>query len=167
MTVLEYAAKFIQLSHYAPHLVPIEVERAQKFQLGLRPPILNKMLTPRYRNMAQCMNEALEHERWVVKGKRMRDDSATAGSDHRPSKKASSQPFRAPADKTSGPKKPQPAKTEAAKSGISIKERPKGNACLQCGVTGHFKRECPQLGGTGSQAFTSPPQPPQPWNQKQ
>ena len=139
-----------------PHLVPTEAEKDKKFQLGLRPQILNRMLTLRYRNMAQCLNEALEHERWVVKGKRMRDDSATAGGDHRPSKKASSQPFRALADKTSGPKKPQPAKTEATKSGISSRERPKGNAFFQCKVTGHFKRECPQLGGTGSQAFTSP-----------
>src|SRR2546430_13462861 len=101
MTVSEYA-----------HLVPTEAEKARKFQLGLRPTILNWMLTPRYRNMAQCMNEALEHERWVAKGKRMRKD--TTDGDHRPSKKASSQPFQSPADQTSGPKKPQPAKTEVA-----------------------------------------------------
>src|SRR4051812_29088332 len=51
MTVSEYASRFIQLSHYAPHLVLTEAERARKFQLGLCPQILNRMLTPRYRNM--------------------------------------------------------------------------------------------------------------------
>src|SRR3954466_3498464 len=80
MTVSEYASKFIQLSHYAPHLVPTEAEKGRKFQLELRPTILNQMLAPRYRNMAQCMNEALEYERWVAKGKRMRED--TTGGDH-------------------------------------------------------------------------------------
>src|SRR4051812_38462773 len=36
MSVSEYASRFIQLSHYAPHLVPTEAERARKFQLELR-----------------------------------------------------------------------------------------------------------------------------------
>src|SRR3954463_572999 len=89
MSVSEYASRFIQLSHYAPHLVPTEAEKTRKFQLGLRPQILKHMLTPRVRNMAQRMNEALEHERCVAKVKRMRDDSAMAGGDHRHSKKAS------------------------------------------------------------------------------
>ena len=31
MTVSEYASKFIQLSHYALHLVPTEAEKARKF----------------------------------------------------------------------------------------------------------------------------------------
>src|SRR3954464_1927591 len=121
MTVSEYASKFIQLSHYAPYLVLTEAEKARQFQLCLRPQILNQMLTHRFRNMALCMNEALVHERWVAKGKRMRDDSATAGGDHRPSKKAASQPFRASTDKPTGSKKPQPTKTDAARPGISIR----------------------------------------------
>src|SRR4051812_304409 len=104
MTVSEYAAKFIQLSHYAPHLVPTEKEKARKFQLGLRPTILNRMLTPHYLNMAQCMNEALEHERWVAKGKRVREESTTTGGNHRPDKKPSNLTFRAPPDRSSGPK---------------------------------------------------------------
>lgn len=56
MIVTTYAAKFIQLSHYASHLVPTEVERAQKFQLGLCLPIVNRMMTPCYPNMEQCMD---------------------------------------------------------------------------------------------------------------
>src|SRR5436190_14890829 len=103
---------------------------ARKFHLGLHPQKLNRMLTSRYRNMAQCLNEALEHERWVIKGKRMREDSATTSGDHCPSKKTPSQPFRAPLDKISGPKKPQPAKTTPARSGVSIRERPEGRNCF-------------------------------------
>jgi hypothetical protein len=44
MTVEEYAAKFIDLSHFAPHLIPDEHKKVTKFQKGLndkiRPHIL-------------------------------------------------------------------------------------------------------------------------------
>lgn len=93
--------------------------------------------------MAHCMNEALKHEWWVVKGKRIKEDSATTGGGHQPSKKPSNQPLQALQDKLSGKKNPQPRKTNTARSSASDKRRPAGNGYYQCRQRGYFKRECP------------------------
>lgn len=37
MTVKEYAAKFIELSRFAPHLIPNEEKKARKFEEDLYP----------------------------------------------------------------------------------------------------------------------------------
>jgi hypothetical protein len=44
MTVEEYAAKFIELSRFAPYLVSTEELKARKFELGLQPRIMNQIV---------------------------------------------------------------------------------------------------------------------------
>ena len=43
MTVVEYNAKFIELSRYVPHIVSMESRKARKFKAGLRWNIRNKV----------------------------------------------------------------------------------------------------------------------------
>lgn len=120
MAVSEYAPKIIQLSHSAPYRVTTKGKKAQIFQLGLRPSILSQMSL--CADMVHCMNEALEHERWVVKGKRIREDSTATNNDHRPSKRTSNPPFQAQQDKPSGQKNPQSGKINIAWSSAPNKE---------------------------------------------
>jgi len=42
-TVLQYEAKFTELSRFAPHIVADDVRKAKKFQRGLRPSIRTRM----------------------------------------------------------------------------------------------------------------------------
>ena len=44
MTVEEYAAKFIELSRFAPYLVSTEELKARKFEWGLQPRIMNQIV---------------------------------------------------------------------------------------------------------------------------
>jgi hypothetical protein len=44
MTVEEYAAKFIELSRFAPYLVSTEELKARKFERGLQPRIMNQIV---------------------------------------------------------------------------------------------------------------------------
>ena len=43
MTAVEYNAKFMELSRYAPHIVSSENRKARKFEIGLRWNIRNKV----------------------------------------------------------------------------------------------------------------------------
>ena len=42
MTVAQYEVKFTELSRFAPHLITTEVDKAMKFQDGLKPYLMNK-----------------------------------------------------------------------------------------------------------------------------
>jgi len=43
--VEQYAAKFIKLSQFAPYLVPTEDLKARKFERGLQPRIMNRVVS--------------------------------------------------------------------------------------------------------------------------
>ena len=43
MIVVEYNVKFMELSHYAPHIVSTESRKVRKFEVGLRWNIRNKV----------------------------------------------------------------------------------------------------------------------------
>ena len=45
MGVAQYEAKFIELSHFAPHLVSIETLRVKKFRNGLEFKIRQRLTT--------------------------------------------------------------------------------------------------------------------------
>ena len=43
MIVAQYEAKFMELSRFAPYLITTEVDKAMKFQNGLKPHLKNKI----------------------------------------------------------------------------------------------------------------------------
>ncbi len=63
MSVLEYEAKFVELSRYAGGLVATEEEKARKFEKGLRPEIREKIFMLRLPSLAEVVDRAF----WVEK----------------------------------------------------------------------------------------------------
>ena len=63
MTMAQYETRFEELSYFAPGLVTIEIERARRFEQGLRPNIRVGVRThrlPTYRelvNLAKIMEQ--------------------------------------------------------------------------------------------------------------
>ncbi|MQM14677.1 hypothetical protein Taro_047612 [Colocasia esculenta] len=63
MSVLEYEARFAELSKYAPHIVANEQRKVKKFIMGLKPSLRTRLVALGHRSMeealsAACMKEA-------------------------------------------------------------------------------------------------------------
>ncbi|MQM07116.1 hypothetical protein Taro_039951 [Colocasia esculenta] len=63
MSVLEYEARFAELSKYAPHIVADERRKVKKFIMGLKPSLRTRLVALGHRTMeealsAACMQEA-------------------------------------------------------------------------------------------------------------
>ncbi|MQM01442.1 hypothetical protein Taro_034201, partial [Colocasia esculenta] len=63
MNVLEYEARFAELSKYAPHIVADERRKVKKFIMGLKPSLRTRLVALGHRSMeealsAACMQEA-------------------------------------------------------------------------------------------------------------
>lgn len=63
LTVVQYAAKFVELSPFAPCLVPNEELKAQKFKKGLHPRILGCVVGFVLSNLVDLINKASVIER--------------------------------------------------------------------------------------------------------
>jgi hypothetical protein len=62
-TVEQYAARFIELSRFAPYLVPMEDLKARKFERGLQPRIINKVVAFKIGNLTNLVNKGVVVER--------------------------------------------------------------------------------------------------------
>ncbi|MQL82005.1 hypothetical protein Taro_014475 [Colocasia esculenta] len=63
MSVLEYEARFVELSKYVPHIVANERRKVKKFIMGLKPSLRMRLVALGHRSMeealsAACMQEA-------------------------------------------------------------------------------------------------------------
>ncbi|MQL98872.1 hypothetical protein Taro_031587 [Colocasia esculenta] len=58
MTVLEYEAKFAELSKDAPHIVADEHRKAKKFVMGLRPSLRKRLVAFYHRTLEQALSAA-------------------------------------------------------------------------------------------------------------
>ncbi|MQL91674.1 hypothetical protein Taro_024293 [Colocasia esculenta] len=63
MSVLEYEARFVELSKYAPHIVADERRKVKKFIMGLKPSLRTRLVALGHHSMeealsAACMQEA-------------------------------------------------------------------------------------------------------------
>ncbi|MQL83368.1 hypothetical protein Taro_015861 [Colocasia esculenta] len=63
MSVLEYEARFVKLSKYAPHIMADERRKVKKFIMGLKPSLRTRLVAFGHRSMkealsAACMQEA-------------------------------------------------------------------------------------------------------------
>ena len=59
----QYEAKFMELSCFAPHLIVIKVDKAMKFQDGLKPYLKNKMSILKLGVYLEVVDRALIAER--------------------------------------------------------------------------------------------------------
>ena len=62
MTMEEYAAKFIELSRFVPHLIPDEHKKVMKFQKGLNDKIRPHILVAGVNTFAETMKRAMRLE---------------------------------------------------------------------------------------------------------
>jgi hypothetical protein len=62
-TVEQYAARFIELSLFAPYLVPTEDLKARKFERRLQPRIMNQVVAFEIGNLTDLVNKAVVVER--------------------------------------------------------------------------------------------------------
>ncbi|MQL79829.1 hypothetical protein Taro_012274 [Colocasia esculenta] len=62
MTVLEYEARFSELSKYAPHIVADERRKAKKFVMGLKPSLRTRLVAFDHRTLEQALSAACRQE---------------------------------------------------------------------------------------------------------
>jgi hypothetical protein len=62
-TVAQYLQEFTRLSRYAPHLIPTEEERVQRFIDGLKPELRSVIVVGTYRSLNEVENAARNLER--------------------------------------------------------------------------------------------------------
>ncbi|MQL74063.1 hypothetical protein Taro_006413 [Colocasia esculenta] len=58
MTVLEYEARFAELSKYAPHIVTDECRKEKKFVMGLKPSLRTWLVAFDHRTLDEALNAA-------------------------------------------------------------------------------------------------------------
>jgi hypothetical protein len=63
LTVEQYAAKFIELSRFAPYLISTEDLKARKFERGLQPRIMNQVVGFEISNLSDLISKASVIER--------------------------------------------------------------------------------------------------------
>ncbi|MQM01836.1 hypothetical protein Taro_034594 [Colocasia esculenta] len=61
-TVLEYEAKFAELSKYAPHIVADERRKAMKFVMGLKPSLRTRLVAFGHRTLDEALSAACRQE---------------------------------------------------------------------------------------------------------
>ncbi|MQM01264.1 hypothetical protein Taro_034016 [Colocasia esculenta] len=62
MSVLEYEAKFAELSKYAPHIVADECRKAKKFVMGLKPSLRSRLVAFDHRTLDEALSVACRQE---------------------------------------------------------------------------------------------------------
>ena len=71
--VLQYEAKFTELSRFSPHIMVGDVRKAKKFQRGLRPSIRTWMATLRLKAYSEVVETAKVVEKECEDYQRIRD----------------------------------------------------------------------------------------------
>ncbi|MQL71610.1 hypothetical protein Taro_003946, partial [Colocasia esculenta] len=62
MTVLEYEARFFELSKYAPHIVEDERRKTKKFVMGLKPSLRTRLVAFDHRTLDEALSTACRQE---------------------------------------------------------------------------------------------------------
>ncbi|MQM04757.1 hypothetical protein Taro_037567 [Colocasia esculenta] len=62
MTVLEYEARFSELSKYAPHIVEDERRKTKKFVMGLKPSLRTRLVAFDHRTLDEALSVACRQE---------------------------------------------------------------------------------------------------------
>ncbi|MQM22414.1 hypothetical protein Taro_055466 [Colocasia esculenta] len=154
MTVLEYEARFYELSKYAPHIVADERRKTKKFMMGLKPSLRTRLVAFDHRTLdealcAACRQEG-EMEQYLEEKKALQKRPA-ATFQRQDKKKAVYQTqqrsvavdsSQVPSVRSPGVKKecPHCGKTHGSTECWMITGK-----CLKCGSSDHKIKDCPRL----------------------
>ncbi|MQM23417.1 hypothetical protein Taro_056481, partial [Colocasia esculenta] len=154
MTVLEYEARFAELSKYAPHIVADERRNAKKFVMGLKPSLRTRLVAFDHRTLEQELSAACRQEGEIeqyLEEKKASQKRPAAPFQRQERKKATFQSSQRPVALGNG-------QVSSQRSPSGKKECPHcGRAhggmecwlvagkCLKCGISDHKIKDCPRL----------------------
>ncbi|XP_042956228.1 uncharacterized protein LOC122292086 [Carya illinoinensis] len=149
MSIHQYALKFIELSRFAPYLIPDESRKAQKFERGLHPQILDRLIALKLGNFDALVDRAMILEEYLQSreeqfDKKKRKQQITEQSQ-------SKKPFQSSGQKPPQNNKPQQKATGQHTTCQTCGKMHMGkclmgtNTCFKCGKLGHLIQDCPQI----------------------
>ncbi|MQL90743.1 hypothetical protein Taro_023344 [Colocasia esculenta] len=153
-TVLEYEARFAELSKYAPHIVANECRKAKKFVMGLKPSLKTRLVAFDHRTLDEALSAACrqegEMEQYLEEKKALQKRPATPFQRQDKKKAAYQTPQRpvvasstqVPSQRSPGVKKecPHCGKTHSGTECWMV-----AGKCLKCGSSDHKIKDCPRL----------------------
>ncbi|MQL88967.1 hypothetical protein Taro_021536, partial [Colocasia esculenta] len=154
MTVLEYEARFSELSKYAPHVVADERRKTKTFVMGLKPSLRTRLVAFDHRTLDEALSAACRQEgemeqyleekkasqnRPAMTFQRQDKKKAVYQTPQRPVAVGSTQ---VPSVRSPGVKKecPHCGRTHGGSECWMITGK-----CLKCGSSDHKIRDCPRL----------------------
>ncbi|GFS46037.1 hypothetical protein Acr_00g0099760 [Actinidia rufa] len=174
MTVMEYNAKFMELSRYAPHIVSTESHKARRFEVGLQWNIKNKIDILRLSTHQEVLHAALiaegslnemsqfpKNRKKRIRGNMNRGQSSKRQSSGSSNGNSSAQQRNIVSQGSSGSNELPTCSTCQKKYRGEC--RMGTRVCYGCGQERHQIRDCPmrnRIQGAGTSASTAVQQPP-------
>ncbi|MQL86050.1 hypothetical protein Taro_018577, partial [Colocasia esculenta] len=154
MTVLEYEARFAELSKYAPHIVTDERRKAKKFVMGLKPSLRMRLVAFDHRTLDEALSAAcrqegeMEQYREEKKASQKRPAATFQRQDKKkavyqaPQRPVTTSSAHVPSQRSPGVKKecPHCGKTHGGTECWMIARK-----CLKCGSSDHKIKDCSRL----------------------
>ncbi|XP_057969317.1 uncharacterized protein LOC131158465 [Malania oleifera] len=134
MTVVEYAAKFLELSRFAPFLIPNEIRKVRKFKKGIRRRIYEVVVGFQVQSFLELIDKASVLEKSI--------QSSTKSLEHK--KRPTPPSFQSEVSQGSGKK----GKEAVGSVCLKCNKRHRGECwfgtsnCYKCGKPRYFRKDC-------------------------